>query len=77
MNLMTVAWQQRASVWKPLENDPAVPVSLRNMIGRSFATEDAQDLIRAAIIDLFEILESEVESNLEEAAEAISNAVLA
>ncbi|CAB1101350.1 unnamed protein product [Ectocarpus sp. CCAP 1310/34] len=76
MNLMTVAWQQRASVWKPLENDPAVPVSLRNMIGRSFATEDAQDLIRAAVIDLFEILESEDESNLEEAAEAISNAVL-
>lgn len=41
-------------------------MSLRNMIGRSFATEDAQDLIRAAVIDLFEILESEVESNLEE-----------
>lgn len=24
MNLLTVAWQQRAAVWKRLENDPAV-----------------------------------------------------
>ncbi|CBJ28670.1 conserved unknown protein [Ectocarpus siliculosus] len=61
----------------PSKTKLEVPVSLRNMIGRSFATEDAQDLIRAAVINLFEILESEVESNLEEAAEAISNAVLA
>lgn len=27
MNLLTVAWQQRASVWKPLEDDPAVSVA--------------------------------------------------
>ncbi|CAM9588528.1 unnamed protein product [Hapterophycus canaliculatus] len=77
MNLLTVAWQQRVSVWKPLENDPAVPASLRNMIGRSFATEDAHDKIRAAVVDLFEVLELEAEANIEEAAETISDAVLA
>ncbi|CAM9538820.1 unnamed protein product, partial [Ectocarpus sp. 13 AM-2016] len=77
MNLLTVAWQQRASAWKPLENDPAVPASLRHMIGRSFATEDAHDKIRAAVVDLFEVLELEVEANTEEAAETLSGAVLA
>ncbi|CAM9343925.1 unnamed protein product, partial [Scytosiphon promiscuus] len=77
MNLLTVAWQQRVSVWKPLENDPAVPASLRNMIGRSFATEDAHDKIRAAVVDLFEVLELEAEANIEEAAETLSEAVLA
>lgn len=34
-----------------------VPVSLRNMIGRSFETQDAHDQIRAAILDLFEVME--------------------
>lgn len=43
-----------------------VPVSLRNMIGRSFATEDAHDKIRAHIIDLFEVIECEAEANLEQ-----------
>lgn len=32
-----------------------VPVSLRNMIGRSFATEEAQDQIRAAVLNLFQV----------------------
>ncbi|CBJ28671.1 conserved unknown protein [Ectocarpus siliculosus] len=77
MNLLTVAWQQRASAWKPLEKDPAVPASLRHMIGRSFATEDAHDKIRAAVVDLFEVLELELEANTEEAAERLSGAVLA
>lgn len=27
MNLLTVAWQQRASVWKPLEDDLAVSLA--------------------------------------------------
>lgn len=39
------------------EYDEQVPVSLRNMIGRSFVAEDAQDQIRAAVIDLLEVLE--------------------
>lgn len=43
-----------------------VPASLRNMIGRSFATEDAHDKIRAAVVDLFEVLELEAEANIEE-----------
>eukprot|EP00752_Nemacystus_decipiens_P002572 g2410.t1 len=77
MNLLTVAWQQRASVWKSLEDDPAVPASLRHMIGRSFATEDAHDKIRAYVIDLFEVIECEADGNLDNAAEEISAAVLA
>lgn len=36
------------------------------MIGRSFATEDAHDKIRAAVVDLFEVLELELEANTEE-----------
>lgn len=36
------------------------------MIGRSFATEDAHDKIRAAVVDLFEVLELEAEANIEE-----------
>lgn len=36
------------------------------MIGRSFATEDAHDKIRAAVVDLFEVLELEDEANTEE-----------
>lgn len=36
------------------------------MIGRSFATEDAHDQIRAAVVDLFEVLELEMEANTEE-----------
>lgn len=31
------------------------PISLRNMIRRSFETQDAHDEIRAAILDLFEV----------------------
>lgn len=38
-------------------HDTQVPTPLRNMIGRSFATEDAHDQIRAAVVDLFEIRE--------------------
>lgn len=41
-------------------------MSLRNMIGRSFATEDAHDKIRAAVIDLLEVVEDEAEANLEQ-----------
>lgn len=41
-----------------------VPVSLRNMIGRSFETQDAHDQIRAAIIDLFEVLHIKAEANI-------------
>eukprot|EP00903_Cladosiphon_okamuranus_P010618 g10041.t1 len=77
MNLLTVAWQQRAMAWKPLEDDAAVPMSLRNMIGRSFATEDAHDRIRAYVIELFEVIECEAEDDLEQAAEEISREVLA
>lgn len=36
------------------------------MIGRSFATEDAHDQIRAAVIDLFEVLELQLEVNTQE-----------
>ncbi len=36
------------------------------MIGRSFATEDAHDKIRAYIIDLFEVIECEAQEDLEE-----------
>lgn len=43
-----------------------VPVSLRNMIGRSFAAEDAHDHIRAAVIDLFEVLELDATTDLAE-----------
>lgn len=42
-----------------------VPTPLRNMIGRSFAAEDAHDKIRAAVIDLFEILELEATGDIE------------
>lgn len=35
------------------------------MIGRSFATEDAHDQIRAAVVDLFEVLELEIEADTE------------
>lgn len=44
-----------------------VPMSLRKMIGRSFATEDAHDKIRAAVVDLFEVLELESEADIDEA----------
>lgn len=40
-------------------------MSLRNMIGRSFATEDAHDKIRAYVIELFDVIECEAEANLE------------
>lgn len=36
------------------------------MIGRSFATEDAHDKIRAYVIELFEVIECEAEANLEQ-----------
>ena len=41
-------------------------MSLRKMIGRSFATEDAHDKIRAAVVDLFEVLELEGEADIDE-----------
>lgn len=44
-------------------------MSLRNMIGRSFATEDAHDKIRAYIIELFEVIECEAEVDLEQVLE--------
>lgn len=43
-----------------------VPLSLRNMIARSFGTEDAQDHITAAVVDLFEVLQLEIDANTEE-----------
>ena len=45
---------------------PQVPISLRHMIGRSFATEDAHDQIRAAVVELFSVLELEDEANTDE-----------
>lgn len=36
------------------------------MIGRSFATEDAHDKIHAYVIDLFEVIECESETSLEQ-----------
>lgn len=50
-------------------------MSLRNMIGRSFAVEDAHDQIRAAVIDLFEILELELEANTQEVCDGWDTAV--
>lgn len=52
-----------------------VPASLRNMIGRSFATEDAHDKIRAYVIELFEVIECEAEANLEQVGAARRNGV--
>ena len=52
-----------------------VPASLRNMIGRSFATEDAHDKIRAYVIELFEVIECEAEANLEQVGAARRNEV--
>lgn len=46
--------------------DRKVPVSLRNMIGRSFAAEDAHDQIRAAVVDLFEVLELDATTDVTE-----------
>lgn len=34
-----------------------MPTPLKNMIGRSFAAKDVHDQIRAAVVDLFEIME--------------------
>lgn len=34
-----------------------VPPSLRGMISRSFATQDAHDQIRAAVVNLFEVMQ--------------------
>ena len=36
------------------------------MIARSFGTEDAQDHITAAVVDLFEVLQLEIDANTEE-----------
>lgn len=36
------------------------------MIGRSFSTEDTHDQIRAAVVDLFEVLELRIEANTAE-----------
>ena len=54
-----------AAFFPVLHSFSQVPFSLRNMIGRSFATEDAQDQISAAVVDLFEVLELEIDANTE------------
>lgn len=46
------------------------------MIGRSFATEDAHDEIRAAVIDLFEVIEDEASTDLEQVIHVMSHVYL-